>query len=165
VVELSTFCRQVTESHRGAAERGIRIEVVAPDPVFASIGRNQIRQVLDNIIGNAMEAVETRPEHQRWIECSIQARSPWAEIQVEDSGAGFPPDVVAHALDPFFTTKQKGTGLGLSIAYEILQAHEGQLVVANSARGGAFVTLRLQSADAAPTPQALAQTAKGDLHD
>jgi signal transduction histidine kinase len=154
VVELSTFCRQAAESHRGAAaERGIRIEVVAPDPVFVSIDRDQMRQVLDNIIGNAMEAVETRSEDQRWIECSVHARSPWAEVQVEDSGAGFPAGVAANALDPFFTTKQKGTGLGLSIAYEILQTHEGQLVVANSARGGASVTLRLRCADGPATLQ------------
>jgi signal transduction histidine kinase len=107
VVELSTFCRQAAESHRGAAaERGIRIEVVAPDPVFVSIDRDQMRQVLDNIIGNAMEAVETRSEDQRWIECSVHARSPWAEVQVEDSGAGFPAGVAANA-------QTKGHGFGI----------------------------------------------------
>jgi len=163
VVELSTFCRQVAESYRGAAaERGIHTEIVASDPVFASIDRNQMRQVLDNIIGNAMEAVETRPEDQRWIECSIRARAPWAEVEIGDSGAGFPPDVATHALDPFFTTKQKGTGLGLSIAYEIIEAHEGQLVVANSARGGAVVTLRLQSEEAPATLQKLAPNVEGE---
>ena len=56
---------------------------------------------------------------------------PVTEIQVEDTGSGIPKEIQSKIFEPFFTTKEvgKGTGLGLSLVYEIIQKHEGQIVV------------------------------------
>ncbi len=67
----------------------------------------------------------------------------WIEAQVEDTGLGMPDDILAKALDPFFTTKDvgKGTGLGLSIVYRTVQAHEGKLELRSEPNQGTCVTL------------------------
>jgi signal transduction histidine kinase len=143
-IDLAMLCHAVAESHRSAAvECGIEIEIFDSDRVSVFADPNHLRQVLDNVFVNAMEALQTGPQSERHIYCRVRSENEWAEIQVEDSGAGFAPGAVAHAIDPFFTTKQNGTGLGLSIAYEILQAHGGQIVLTNREQGGAVVTLRI----------------------
>lgn len=147
-VDLSSLCSEIVEGRtRAAEERRIRMECRSDPSVFAWADPSQIRQVLDNVISNAMEAVESCPENQRRISCWVRSHAEWAEIAVEDSGAGFTLEAAEHAFDPFYTTKPRGTGLGLSIAWEILQAHEGQLQVANGESGGAIVILRLPVAD------------------
>jgi len=160
-VDLNELCRSVMESHSAAAQtRRIAMECVAPSPALAMADRNQIRQVLDNVMTNAIDAL-MEVDGTRWIRCSASASEREAEIRIEDSGPGFPPEVAAHAFDPFYTTKAKGTGLGLSIAWEILRAHDGQLLVGNRTGGGAVVTLRLPATETA-APDSSIPVAVGD---
>jgi signal transduction histidine kinase len=165
-VDLNEFCRSVMESHGAAAGmHRIAMECAASSPAFAMADRNQIRQVLDNVIANAIDAV-AEADGTRWIRCSASASEREAEIRIEDSGPGFPPEVAAHAFDPFYTTKARGTGLGLSIAWEILRAHDGQLLVGNRTGGGAVVTLRLPATDtAAPDSSIPVAVGDGPSHD
>ncbi len=69
----------------------------------------------------------------------------WLEFNVRDSGPGFSPEALSHALDPFFTTKRndEGSGLGLPMVYDFAQASGGHVKIANHPEGGASVTLRL----------------------
>ena len=67
----------------------------------------------------------------------------FARIDITDDGQGFTPTALRHAMDPFYTTKDNGTGLGLSISFEIVQAHGGELLLANRDGGGAIASLRL----------------------
>ena len=69
----------------------------------------------------------------------------WLEIAVTDTGPGFSPGALEHALDPFYTTKRndEGSGLGLSMVYDFAQLSGGHVKIANGANGGAIVTLRL----------------------
>lgn len=75
-------------------------------------------------------------------------------LHVEDNGPGFPPDVIKHALDAFFTTKPegKGTGLGLSITHSILREHGGRVLVGNGEMGGGRITLVMRRPDAQILP-------------
>jgi len=68
----------------------------------------------------------------------------WVEVQVEDTGAGMPREVLEKALDPFFTTKEvgKGTGLGLSIVYSTVKAHQGQMELRSEPGRGTCVLMR-----------------------
>ncbi len=158
-VDLGELCRDVLDAHSSAAsQQCVDMGFQNSAPAFAWADRNQLRQVLDNIVSNAIDAVIEQQEDQRGIECSVGSGPSWAEIVVADSGPGFTPEVAAHAFDPFFTTKQKGTGLGLSIAYEILQAHDGHLTLSNGPGGGAVVSLRLPSTDDDATEPALEHT-------
>jgi signal transduction histidine kinase len=165
-VDLNELCRGVMESHSAAAEtHRIAMECAASSPAFAMADRNQIRQVLDNMMTNAIDAV-AEAEGTRWIRCSASASEKEVKIRIEDSGPGFAPEVAAHAFDPFYTTKAKGTGLGLSIAWEILRAHDGQLVVGNRAGGGAVVTMYLPASETAAPDQSISIGVGGDpFHD
>jgi CheY-like chemotaxis protein len=68
----------------------------------------------------------------------------WIEVAVEDIGTGMSQDVLAKAMDPFFTTKPagKGTGLGLSMAYSTVSDHHGQMDIESTPGQGTRVTMR-----------------------
>lgn len=92
----------------------------------------QIRQVVMNLVVNAVEAmgdtpgvvtISTRrlpsePGHPEYVECSVV-----------DTGPGIPADVLPKVFDPFFTTKQLGSGLGLAAVRAILNAHDGTVTL------------------------------------
>ncbi|WP_306601977.1 ATP-binding protein [Geothrix sp. 21YS21S-2] len=80
------------------------------------------------------------------------AESGWVEVQVRDTGRGMPPEVLARALDPFFTTKAHGTGLGLSIVHGTVKAHQGRMTVDSDPGRGTVVTLRFPASRPAPSP-------------
>ncbi|MEE2944100.1 MAG: PAS-domain containing protein [Pseudomonadota bacterium] len=68
----------------------------------------------------------------------------WVQISIQDSGSGFSDEALAHALDPFFTTKgTEGTGLGLPMVYDMTKLMGGEVRIANAENGGAVVRLRL----------------------
>ena len=92
------------------------------------------------------------------------APGPWVELQVEDTGHGMPKEVLAKALDPFYTTKPqgKGTGLGLSMVYSTVKAHQGELDLRSEVGQGTCVSLRFpvvepQRPEPGPAPAAAAQ--------
>jgi two-component system, NtrC family, sensor kinase len=97
----------------------------------------QLNQVLMNIIGNAIDALEEAREKPHFSQTcdrtiTIQTRlmESWLSISIADSGNGIPEQVRSHIFDPFFTTKPvgKGTGMGLSISYQIItEKHHGRL--------------------------------------
>ncbi len=81
----------------------------------------------------------------REIRVSTRLAGSFAEISVEDSGAGVGDDLKHRIFDPFFTTKPKGqgTGLGLSISTDLVRKHGGSLVVAHGSLSGACFVVRL----------------------
>jgi PAS domain S-box-containing protein len=87
----------------------------------------EVSQVLMNLIGNAIDAIE--PLDQKWINIQIFQSPQLLQVKVTDSGHGIPSDVVEKMMNPFFTTKEvsKGTGLGLSISKGIMENHNGRL--------------------------------------
>jgi len=68
----------------------------------------------------------------------------WVEVSVEDDGTGMTPEVLAHVMEPFFTTKDAstGAGLGLSVAYGVIKAHGGTIEIASNPGLGSTVKLR-----------------------
>jgi len=110
-----------------------------PDPLMLDAGG--LQDSLLNLVLNARDAIGDGPG-----EIILTARAPgdtWLEISVEDTGPGFSPNALEHALDPFYSTKGAGgTGLGLSMVYDVTKLCGGRITLGNTSRG-ARVTLRL----------------------
>ncbi|HET98371.1 MAG TPA: PAS domain S-box protein [Desulfurivibrio alkaliphilus] len=113
------------------------LEAAAELPL-CRIDRQQIEQVLLNLLTNSAEAMEQLPPGARRL---LRVRTLMAEgmveIRVDDSGPGIPAGVRERILDPFYTTKGDGTGIGLNISHRIISDHGGRLEVAKSDLGGA----------------------------
>jgi signal transduction histidine kinase len=92
------------------------------------IDPEQVRQVLVNLVINAVEAMPSGGS----ITCTIRENKGEAEIEIADTGKGIPEDTVKQIFTPFFTTKVGGTGLGLSIVQRIVNEQGGRIEVASS---------------------------------
>jgi signal transduction histidine kinase len=101
----------------------------------------QLQQVLANLILNAMDAVSDATLVERSVTVRTVHDRKFAEISIEDTGPGVPPEVVKKIFDPFFSTKENGMGMGLSIVRTIVTAHDGQIQVENL--NGAVFRVRL----------------------
>jgi len=139
--------------------RAVRLEIKAADNLPPVTGdEDQLKQVVMNVLNNAVDAVEG--ESERRISIELLARRERVAIEVSDNGCGFAePD---RAFDPFYTTKPvgKGTGLGLSICYGILKEHGGEIQVANLQPRGARVTIELPARENEGQPAALADASR-----
>lgn len=110
------------------------------------LDRQQIKQVLLNLLINAMEAMGDRGGRLavRTRRLSKPGRDLWVQIEVSDTGPGIAPADLDHIFDPFYTTKhhseeREGTGLGLTIVHQIVQEHHGYIEVeSHPGRGTTF---------------------------
>lgn len=121
---------------------GVQLEIDVP-PVLppVAIGEDELKQVLLNILNNAIDAVEESARRTIRVQASREAER--VVIQFQDSGPGFTD--LNRAFDPFYTTKPvgKGTGLGLSICYGIVQECGGEIALTNREPYGAAVSIEL----------------------
>jgi C4-dicarboxylate-specific signal transduction histidine kinase len=128
---------------------GITIDIDVPDELDVLADELELEQVLVNLLQNARDAIEgeSSPVRRIRVWSAIDpADNEQVRLHVQDSGPGFAPEALGHALDAFFTTKPagQGTGLGLSICHAILREHGGRLQVGNAEDGGALITLFLR---------------------
>jgi len=105
----------------------VRSEIVG-DPT-------QLRQVVLNLVLNAMEAMTERDSADRKLIVSTLDRDREIELQVSDRGTGVDPANLDEMFKPFTTTKEQGTGMGLYICQEIVRSHRGRLSARNNADG------------------------------
>ncbi|SMB21176.1 Signal transduction histidine kinase involved in nitrogen fixation and metabolism regulation [Sterolibacterium denitrificans] len=145
-LDLNALVTDVLELYGNAGVRidtrlGANLPNVAGDP-------SQLRQVIHNLLKNAQEAGEeahkTAPETPLAIRIATHGDAgSGVTLSVSDNGSGFPPQVLAHAFEPYVTTKSRGTGLGLAIVKKIVDEHHGEIRIANRSPSGAEVTIRL----------------------
>ena len=126
---------------QGKAEQaGVSIVWNPERPAPAMIDPPRMRQVLLNLVMNAIEALPRGG----CVKPSVAALADGgAEIVVWDDGPGMPADVVEKAFLPFFTTKARGTGLGLSIVQKIVQAHHGRVTLSSEPGKGTRIAITL----------------------
>ncbi len=92
-------------------------------PVYGE--KYQLKQVFINLIKNAMEAVEGRPDGRVVFDCKKKGSE--VVVIIRDNGCGMPKEILEKIGEPFYTTKEKGTGLGLLVSYRIIKYHEGTI--------------------------------------
>jgi two-component system C4-dicarboxylate transport sensor histidine kinase DctB len=125
-----------------ARRRDVQLEEeLATDLPEVVVDRQGLAQVLLNLMTNALDAVEDRPQPRVRV-CTQRAESagePAVELSVEDNGPGIAADLLPRIFEPFFSTKEpnRGTGLGLAIAKEIVERHGGAIRVEPASAGGA----------------------------
>ena len=113
--------------------------------------RQQLRQVLLNLLTNASYALASQPEGaERRIAVRLRAGDGRVVLTVKDNGPGIPRETAARIFDPFFTTKPpgEGTGLGLFLSFGIAESHGGTLSVSSEPGYGAAFSLTIPTADA-----------------
>jgi two-component system phosphate regulon sensor histidine kinase PhoR len=123
-------------------EAGFRLQLrFPPDAVFLTVDRDAFKQMLINIIDNAMKYSEKDKE----IEIEVLARPGEVEIQVRDRGIGIRPEQRERIFDKFYRSPEaalvnpKGVGLGLKIVKHIMDAHRGEVCVESRPdRGSTF---------------------------
>jgi len=127
-----------------SAKLGLTIELdLAAEEIPVLVDLVQIEQVLLNLVRNALDALEAVPVPLRLLRITTWREAGWALTQVEDSGYGIAPDILARLFDPFFTTKQQGMGMGLAISQTILDNHEGEIRVESETGKGSRFQVRL----------------------
>ncbi len=143
-VSLDDLCA-VTASTWADKEvaRGIEILCQTTSGRVVTADRGRLLQVLDNLMENAVHSATQLSAAGGSVTISTTLDADFARIDIMDDGRGFTSAALRHAMDPFYTTKDTGTGLGLSISFEIVQAHGGELVLANRDKGGALASIRL----------------------
>jgi len=143
-VSLDDLCA-VTASTWADKEvsKNVQIFCKATSRSVVTADRGRLLQVLDNLMENAVHSASLSAAQGGSVTSSTTLDADFARIDIIDNGRGFTPAALRHAMDPFYTTKDTGTGLGLSISFEIVQAHSGELLLANRQGGGAVASLRL----------------------
>jgi len=128
-IPLSSLLTDVLELVRPACRHAkIQLDYRAPQEALAVEGETEsLRQLVLNLLMNAVEAIGSRPERPPQIVVSLQRREGQAVLTVEDSGPGPSPEIAARMFEPFVTGKPDGTGLGLWVAKEIVMDHHGTL--------------------------------------
>ena len=122
-------------------------------PVMVEADAGQLRQVMLNLLLNALDAL---PEGGQ-IHITIASTSsphahddpqghrdkPWTLVSIHDSGEGFATEILDRLFEPFSSTKETGTGLGMSICRRIVEAHGGVVTASNNPLGGAVISVSL----------------------
>ncbi len=138
------MCRDLLGTLQPEAERSsIALVYEESAPVSMSGDPWKIRQVLENLVRNAMESFDGMESTPKRIVLSAEKSLDQVALRVQDNGAGLPQDAGVHIFDPFFTTKAQGTGLGLSIAKEIVRAHRGSLELKAVSSGGTLAEVTM----------------------
>jgi two-component system NtrC family sensor kinase len=138
-VDLGDIVRSAANliSHQKRGD-GISITVnISPDLPAVNANGGQLQQAVIALATNAIDAMPNKGK----LEFRVFSKSNRAVIEVEDSGAGIPPENMSKIFEPFFTTKEvgKGTGLGLAVCYGIVSEHGGRLTVrSNVGKGTTF---------------------------
>lgn len=143
-VDLNALVQEVAELYR-MSESKVAIKLALDEQLpNLRLDNNRIRQLLVNLIKNALEALEDNRVEAGTIILSTQRLDSigQASLCIHDNGPGIPVELLPRLFEPYVTTKHKGTGLGLAIVKKIVEEHAGHLGARNHEEGGAMISIR-----------------------
>ena len=137
--DLGALIRETARAFAPEAERlGVAIDVAAPALPLADVDPVRVREILANLIGNALRY--TPPDGHVRIDAKAEGRA--VAVVVSDTGAGIPVESLGRVFDRFYkSAESRGAGLGLAIAKDLVEAHGG--TIAAQSAPGAGTTIRL----------------------
>ncbi len=163
---VKSLLAETIQFTKGQIPTKVTITMHVPDDLSVLVNKQRLQQAFLNLLKNAIESIEDegmiiiQARHQRAIDkaddhneiynylkyrgkCTLEEDT--VDIEIADSGAGMPPEVVAKIFDPFFTTKDvgKGSGLGLAIVHEVIEEHNGCIAVDSKPGVGTRIFVRL----------------------
>ncbi len=109
----------------------------------AQFDQDKLRQVIVNLISNAIHALESKSSDHKVMSISVKPLQDRYEIQINDNGIGMPDEVKEKIFDPLFSTKDFGIGLGMVIVSNLVKQHRGKIYVESQQGEGTTITLRL----------------------
>jgi nitrogen fixation/metabolism regulation signal transduction histidine kinase len=141
-LDLNELVRSALALYLGAAPVEIRLADRLPQ---IDADKNQLNQVVLNLVENARDAIGSRSEGRITVSTRLGEASDRVMLIVEDNGPGIPLDLKDKVFAPYFTTKHTkgGTGLGLAIVHRIVSDHGGRISVADAPGGGARFAIEL----------------------
>lgn len=154
-INLNKLIKDVAALYEGNRDDGNKDEInknpastqakitynLAPNMPDMKGDATMLRQVLHNLMQNAQDALKQTQTPEILVRTSFDETA--IKLRVKDNGLGFPVDLLAHAFEPYVTTKSHGTGLGLAIVKKMIEEHFGQIKIENNATGGACITITL----------------------
>jgi PAS domain S-box-containing protein len=149
--DLNQLITEVVDLYRVQDSSADMKLILQADLPLISADRIRVRQILNNLLMNSLEALEGREEARIEIETHLAEeggrQGTSAVILVTDNGPGFQRDLIGTVFDPYVTSKPKGTGLGLAIVKKIVEEHGGRIEADNQRSGGARVRIVLPLRD------------------
>lgn len=118
---------------------------IEPKDLQIIVDKDQIEQVLINLVKNAVQALEENDEEEREKKLSISASDQGKNgivISIKDTGPGIEEEALKKIFIPFFTTKKSGSGIGLSLSKQIMRQHKGSISVRSVLNQGTEFTLK-----------------------
>jgi len=149
-VDLGDVARSALEPLRARLEAGgVAVETDITAGVIARADREKIRQVVVNLLDNAVDAVGASADKR--LAVAVRGHDGAAVIEVRDSGPGVPAEALPRLFEPFFSLKTTGTGLGLAIVKRTVEAHGGRVEARPAAGEGLVLRVELPGGCLTPT--------------
>jgi two-component system nitrogen regulation sensor histidine kinase NtrY len=138
-VRVADLLAEITGLYRvQCEEQGITCTVrPGPDSLVIMADESQVKQVLINLMKNALEALAGIPDPR--LEIQVKRILDQVSLEITDNGPGIPPEILEKIFVPFYSTKPEGSGIGLSLSRQITRNHGGQIsVVSEKDKGTTF---------------------------
>ena len=138
-MDLDQVLREFLQMYSG--DKRIKYEKETSDPLLFKFDKDQMLQVLHNLLQNAQDAINNQSAGIIKIKAStiIHEKKEQIILSIEDNGPGIREEILSRVFDPYTTTKAKGTGLGLPIVKKIIQENRAGITLNNKNQGNGVV--------------------------
>jgi nitrogen fixation/metabolism regulation signal transduction histidine kinase len=142
-VQVASLMQEIKELYKEPCQaKGIACSMhTGPDKLSVLADENQIKQVLINLVKNAAEALEGKPDPK--LNLAVKRILNHVSVEISDNGTGIPAEVLDKIFVPFYSTKPEGSGIGLSLSRQIIRNHDGQILVESEEGHGTTFKLML----------------------